>query len=140
MLQEDRYGFIHLYNFCYIVVYSLCMKQQDTQPTTQDILEAIQDFSTHVDGQFEKVDKRFGQADNRFDGIEQRLAKVEATMVTKDYLDDKLGDLRGDLTILMRKEDTKMKALVAILHKRGVITEDDTKHILAMEPFPQLSL
>jgi len=114
--------------------------KKDTQPTTQDVLEAIQDFSTHVDEQFDKVDKRFGQVDKRFSGIEQRLTKVEATMVTKEYLDDKLGDLRGDLVILMRKEDTKMKALVTILHKRGVITEEDTKHILAMEPFPQLSL
>ncbi len=36
-------------------------------------------------------------------------------MVTKDYLDEKLADLRGDLTILIRKEDTKLKTLVEVL-------------------------
>jgi len=102
------------------------MKQLNEQPTNQDIIEVIQVFATHVDG--------------RFDGIEQRLTKVEATMVTKDYLDDKLADLRGDLTILMRKEDTKVKTLVGILYKRGIINEEDTKHILSMEPFSQLSI
>lgn len=29
-------------------------------------------------------------------------------MVTKDYLDDKLADLRGDLVVLTKKEDAKV--------------------------------
>lgn len=38
-------------------------------------------------------------------------------MVTKDYLDDKLADLKGDLVVLMRKEDAKLQALVDVLQK-----------------------
>ena len=59
-------------------------------------------------------------------------------MVTKAYLDDKLADLRGDLVVLMRKEDTKLKTLVEILHERGVIGKAETERIFGMEPFPQL--
>jgi len=62
------------------------------ETTKNEILKAINDFSTN---------------------------KVEATMVTKDYLDDKLSDLRGDLVVLMRKEDKKLQ-------------------LFSLEPFPQL--
>ena len=64
------------------------------EPTNQDILQAIGVFSNTVD---------------------KRLNTIESTMVTKDYLDEKLADLRGDLTILIRKEDTKLKTLVEVL-------------------------
>jgi hypothetical protein len=59
-------------------------------------------------------------------------------MVTKDYLDDKLADLRGDIVVLMRKEDKKLRALIEVLQKRKVISEDEVRQILSLEPFPQL--
>lgn len=97
-----------------------------------DLTEAVNNFATKVDQRFERVDQRFG-------GIEQRLTKIEATMVTKDYLDEKLADLRGDLVILMRKEDTKLKTLIDVLCNRKVISDEDKNRILSMEPFPLLS-
>ncbi|OGG49747.1 hypothetical protein A3C18_01020 [Candidatus Kaiserbacteria bacterium RIFCSPHIGHO2_02_FULL_54_11b] len=96
------------------------------EPTNHEILEAIQTFSSSVD--------------QRFDRVDQRLDRVEATMVTKDYLDEKLADLRGDLVVLTRKEDAKVRTLVEILRERKVLTDDDAKRILSMEPFPQLAL
>ena len=98
--------------------------------TNEEILNAVNDFASHVEGQFEQVDKRF-------DGVESRLDKIEATMVTKDYLDDKLADLRGDLVVLVRKEDTKVKTLVDTLQEHGVITNAEVRKILSMDPFPQ---
>jgi len=119
----------------------------DENPTTQEILDAVRqgfnDVDKRFDGvdkRFDGVDKRFDGVDKRFDGIEKRLTKVEATMVTKDYLDDKLADLKGDLTVLMRKEDTKLKALIEILKARKVITPEDQEKIMAMEPFPDIRL
>lgn len=94
------------------------------EPTTKEILEAIDDFSGTVDKNFKKVDERFN--------------KIEATIVTKNYLDEKLSDLRGDLVVLMRKEDTKVKTLAEILHKHKVISNDELKQVLSMEPFSQM--
>lgn len=91
----------------------------EKETTNSEILEAINEFST-------KVDERFN--------------KIEAVMVTKDYLDEKLADLRGDLVVLIRKEDTKVKKLVDILLKRNIITESESKEIFTMEPFAQVSL
>jgi len=101
------------------------------EPTNKEILEAINNFSTIVDGKFEAIDGKFEAIDKRFD-------KIEATMVTKDYLDDKLADLRGDLVVLMRKEDTKVVKLIDILAKHNIISEKEVKEILAMEPFAKM--
>lgn len=90
---------------------------ENKEPTIKEILEAINVFSAEVDKQF---------------------AKIKATMVTKDYLDGKLFDLRGDIISVIRKEDIKMAKLIDILQKRHVINSEDVKIILSMEPFPQL--
>jgi predicted nucleic acid-binding Zn-ribbon protein len=117
----------------------------DNDTSKQEILSAINNFAGSVDQRFEKIDQRFDKVDQqfdkvdqRFDKVDQRFDKIEATMVTKDYLDDKLADLRGDLTILMRKEDKKVTALIALLADRKIITEDDKKQLMTMEPFPTL--
>lgn len=91
----------------------------EKETTNNEILGAINEFSTRVD---------------------ERFNKIESVMVTKDYLDEKLADLRGDLVVLIRKEDTKVKKLVDILLKRNIITEAESKEIFTMEPFAQISL
>ena len=73
-------------------------------------------------------------------GIKKEVVSIKSQMVTKSYLDDKLADLRGDLTLLIRKEDTKLKSAVNILADKKVLSQDDTKKIFSMEPFPQLAL
>lgn len=83
---------------------------------TEEILEAIGHFSN-------KTDERFNE--------------IESKMVTKDYLDEKLSDMKGDLTILMRKEDRKLLKLVNILETRKVISSEDANMIMMLEPFPQ---
>lgn len=85
------------------------------EPTTTDILQAIHSFSSDVDKRFDGIDKRFENIDGkfvsinkRFENIENDLKIVKSTMVTKAYLDEKLLDLRGDMTVLIRKEDNKL--------------------------------
>lgn len=70
-------------------------------------------------------------------GLSGRVGRIESQMVTKAYLDDKLADLRGDLVVLMRKEDTKLKELVEILKNKNILNNEDVKQIMSMEPFPQ---
>lgn len=98
----------------------------NSETTNQEILEAIHDFSSNVDRRFSK--------------LESDVSEIKSSMVTIDYLDRKLADLRGDLVVLTRKEDTKVRELVAVLRERKVLTDDDAKRILSMEPFPQLAL
>ncbi|MDO8599333.1 MAG: hypothetical protein Q7S02_04445 [bacterium] len=66
------------------------------------------------------------------------IRAIKAVMVTKDYLDEKMADLRGDLVVLMRKEDTKLKKLIEKLRARDVLSEIDVQEIVRMEPFAVL--
>lgn len=98
----------------------------NNDPTIQDVLEAMADYAE--------------QTEKQFKDIKTDITSIKSQMVTKSYLDDKLADLRGDLTLLIRKEDTKLKATVNILEEKRVFSKDDTKKIFSMEPFPQLAL
>lgn len=107
-------------------------KSHQDETTNEEILHAVKDFAEHVQGQFDDVHEQLT-------GIKSRLTKVEATMVTKDYLDEKLFDLKGDLVILVRKEDAKVKMLIDVLRQRKVISDQEANQILGTGPFPQLA-
>lgn len=98
----------------------------NSDPTIQDVLDAMAGYAESTEG--------------RLKNIETDVTMIKSQMVTKAYLDDKLADLRGDLTLLIRKEDTKLKATVNILADKKVLSKDETKKIFSMEPFPQLAL
>lgn len=70
-----------------------------------------------------------------FSDLKGEVSSIKAMMVTKDYLDEKMADLRGDLVVMMRKEDTKLLTLVDVLHGKKVLNTKDVKKILALEPF-----
>ena len=103
----------------------------ENETSKNEILEAVSEFSTNVDKQFQEVKGEIKQ-------IKGEIGSIKASMVTKSYLDEKLADLRGDLVVLTRKEDTKMIKLVEILKRRAVITEAEEKEILSMEPFAKV--
>ncbi|MFA6171670.1 MAG: hypothetical protein WCW77_00360 [Patescibacteria group bacterium] len=126
-------------------------KPADKEPTLYDVLDAINVFATKTDERLENIESTMVTKDfleKRLtpieltmvtkDFLEKRLAPIEANMVTRDYLDDKLGDLKGDLIVTMRKEDAKLRILIEILRGKSVISEDEEKRILSMEPFPKL--
>ena len=56
------------------------------EPTTTDVLEAIHIFSSAVDERFNKIDQRFEK-------VEDNIKVIKSTMVTKDYLDEKLSKM-----------------------------------------------
>lgn len=72
------------------------------------------------------------------DEIHVKLNRIESEMVTKDFLTEKMSDMKGDLVILMRKEDHKVVRLVEVLKAKQVLAPEEAREILGMEPFPQL--
>ena len=98
-----------------------------------EILSTINKFADHVEERFNKVE-------GRLDKVEGGLQQVKSQMTTKDYLDEKLVDLRGDLVVLVRKEDTKVKVLVETLQEKKILNDADAKKITGIEPFAQMIL
>ena len=66
------------------------MKTSPNDVSNNEILEALHAFAG-------SVDHRFDRLEGRMDNVELRLTKLETTVVTKGYLDDKLADLKSDL-------------------------------------------
>ena len=115
--------------------------------TNGEVLKAVNTLT-------DKTDRRFGdifeavtfikdnaamrdEFNNEISGIKTEISGIKSTMVTKDYLDEKMSDLRGDLVVMMRKEDTKLKTLVGVLKEKAVLDNSDVKRIYSMEPFAQ---
>lgn len=111
-------------------------KQQTTLDGILEIVTFVKDNAVtkrEFDEGMEGINTRFGK-------VEARLDTIESAMVTKDYLDEKLGDVKGDIIVEVRHEDKKLTALIEVLRSRNVISTDEAKNILGMKPFPQLSI
>ncbi|NQU77708.1 hypothetical protein HQ544_03350 [Candidatus Falkowbacteria bacterium] len=101
------------------------------ETTNKEILGAINKFA-------DKTEKRFSGLENRVGSLEKGLGEMRTEMVTKDYLVEKLFDLRGDIISVVKKEDVKMGKLVEILTDKKIITTKDAQAVLSMEPFAKL--
>ena len=93
-----------------------------------EVLEAIHELAN-------QVDQRFSDLETRMD---KRFTKIEAVMVTKDYLDDKLADLKGDLIVKQRKIEDRINALVNVLSDKNLLQSADVKLLSDLRVFPHI--
>lgn len=91
----------------------------------------VNELSSNVDVLASHLNDLATHMDERFSSIDQRMV----TMVTKDYLDDKIGSLRGELVVLTRREDAKLASLVEELYSEESLSASGRKTVLGMEPF-----
>lgn len=77
-----------------------------------------------IDGRFEQIDSRFEQIDQRFDQMDRRFDRIESTMVTKDFLEDRLADFKGTLKQTGGQALRQIKVLATELHRNNVLSKD----------------
>ena len=117
----------------------LACRSMENENDKQEILEAIHDLSTHMDGKMQELRIEFkSELKSEITSVKSEIATIKSTMVTKSYLDDKMADLRGDLVGMVRKEDVKVDAFVNVALGDGAIKKKSAQKILAMGPFPKL--
>ena len=118
------------------------------EATTNEILSAINNFANEVEERFDGIDKRFDGVDKRFDGVDKRfdgvdkrlddldarVGHLENQMVTKDYLDSKLADLREDFVTAIRREDEKVEVLVGKLREENSLSAVSAQKVLEIKP------
>lgn len=105
---------------------------------------------SQVDQQFKQVDEQFKELTEIIQGLASHLDREIQTVrsematkadlerfVTKDYFDEKLVDLRGDLVVMARKSNKKLEALVEELVAEKRLHTIAARKILLLEPFPQ---
>lgn len=71
------------------------------------------------------------------DTLKSDVGTIKAEMVTKSYLDDKMADLEGNLTVKLRKEDGKVNRLIAVLKDKSVLSENDVAQFKDFQVFPR---
>lgn len=129
------------------------------EPNIQDVLEAISDFSKNVDERFDSLEtdvsilkkdvgtlkqdvgilkQDIGILKQDYGTMKKDVGVLKTAVVTKDYLDEKIADLRGDLVTLSRKGNRKFEAAIHELVLEGNLKPHAAKEILSMEPFPSL--
>lgn len=108
--------------------------------TLGDVLSSVNDLAEAVNVFATKTEERFDKIESRLDRVETDITSIKSQMVTKDYLDRKMAEQRGDMMILLRKEDTKVKTVVEILADKKVFTPEDKNKVMGMEPFAQLAV
>lgn len=85
---------------------SLANQVQDLKLSGAETLEAVglladQMQDVHEDVQCLKTDVATLKTD--VGGLKTKVTRIEANMVTKDYLDDKLADLHGDVVQFVKR-------------------------------------
>jgi hypothetical protein len=68
--------------------------------------------------------------DERVPGIINK-AKLEII----DHVDDKIADLRGDIILLLRKEDRRIQLLIDKLRKKNILEDKDIKELDEIKVF-----
>jgi|GEM_PF-1969508 len=101
-----------------------------------DLAMAVKSGFDGVDRRFDKVDVRLNKVDKRIDKIDKRLIRTEAMMVTKDYLDDRLADLKGDVIAIITGDGGRDKLfktkLLAIIKRNKLAKESELQILLKL--------
>jgi hypothetical protein len=109
-----------------------------TEPTLQDVIDTIHDFAANVDERFSHVESDISGIKGEIAGMKGEISGMRSQMVTKDYLDEKIAQVRGDLVVTIRKEDAKVDALASTLHAKNLLSGPELAAINAQGPFPRL--
>ncbi len=60
----------------------------------------------------------------KFDEIDARFDRIESTMVTRDFLEDRLADFKGTLRQTGGQALRQIKVLATELHRNSVLSKD----------------
>ncbi len=136
---------------------------QEPSASYQDILKAINGFADEMEGRFVNVNEQFDylkkNLKERFNDLEDDLTTVKQeqtrqdvvlfeiktalfkmnsrlqVLPTKDYLDEKIGSVRGDITGKQKNTYEALKKVVKILERKKVVEPDEAKTILKLVEF-----
>lgn len=90
---------------------------------------AIDQQFQSMDQRFDRIDQRFEVMDQRFERVEGRLVNIETTMVTKDYLEDRLSDFKETLKQSGERAMYQIKKMAMALHKNSILSAQQVVEI-----------
>ncbi len=122
------------------------------QATIDDVLSAFGVFANDQEKRMQRIEgdisemkgdlsiikRKIGILESDVSSLKKEVLHIENHMVTKEYLDRKLGDLQDNWKIILGKEDAKLLALIKVIVAKKVVSEADVAHIVHVELFPKV--
>jgi hypothetical protein len=109
------------------------LEEQDLKLIKKVIQEVIEEEVTphfiDAGNQFFSISQQFQSIDQRFERIDGRLENIETTMVTKDYLEDRLSDFKDTLKQSGARAMYQIKKMAMVLHKNGTLSAQQAVEI-----------
>jgi septal ring factor EnvC (AmiA/AmiB activator) len=90
---------------------------EDLKAIGQVVEEKVDELAETVQKGFSEMEERFNGVDRRFTSVEARLDKVETSLTTVERKLD--------------RTDGKVNALVNVMEKKRIITEEEKQAVLA---------
>ena len=106
----------------------------EKQVTTNEIMDFLQDHMVMK----EEFKSEITQVRSEIKALDVKLNKTKLELI--DAMDEKNAALRGDIIVLMRGEDRKLTSLIEIMKRKNLLDANEAQALLALPPFPQLSL
>lgn len=91
-----------------------------------------------------KIDEKVPLIVNKI--VDEKVPSLVYPIVNKvklelmDHIDIKIADLRGDIVLLLRKDDRRFLHLIDILYKKKLLNEGDIKSLEDLQLFPKPSV
>ena len=118
------------------------------QPTNQDLLNAIlanKDVIETNRDEIGGIKTEIGEIligmqafstrmDNKFFTMEDKIDEIQLTMVTKNHLDYRFADLRGEMLYNDKSLNQKTLALTSKLKDKNIFSAKEAQTINEMEP------
>lgn len=111
------------------------MSEQFNEPANYAILEALNKFSAHNDERLAEIKQRLTRVEAEVGVLKTKVTTIKATMVTKEYLDEKLAEHPDEPFTFVKSTDDKVKTVVQKLKDKKVFSTSDQNNILSMKPF-----
>lgn len=92
--------------------------------TEETLLPAVERI---IDERVSKVDTKINTLDAKVNKLDEKINTTKLDLM--DFIEDKISDLRGEIILLLRKEDRRFLHLVKVLHQKQILSKDDIKSI-----------
>ncbi len=131
------FSLLQVCEWIFIVLYFLCMNHE---ATNNEILEAINQFATDTQAQFNRIDSRFDKVESDISGMKSEIGgmkseiggmkyeikTIKETMVTRDHFNrvtDKLFEQDYD-------HDKRLRNMVELLRKKNIFSAEEANALL----------
>jgi len=114
------------------------LTQDDLQQISKVVKEELKPITQSIDDLAESVAfvKDNAVTKDEFALLDGRVSRIEAKMVTIDDLSRISGNVRGDMVVLVRKEDDKVNAVITALDEEKVLPAKRVEAIRSHHVFP----